>query len=62
MFTMHVDPGYKFIEIFRLGIQYFMWKSKDFNSKVSFELKIDNVNLVFFNGQSLTFTLSIKKD
>ena len=61
-FTLHVDPGYKFIEKFRLGIQYFMWKSEDFISKISSELKIENVNLLFFNGHSFTFRLSIKKD
>ena len=31
-FTMDVDPGYKYIEKYRGGVQWFMMGSKDFVS------------------------------
>ena len=60
-FTMDVDPGYKYIEKFRGGIQWYMMDSKDIISSISFELKNENGKLVSFNGQSITFRFSIKK-
>ena len=60
-FTMDVDPGYKYIERFRGGIQWYMMESKDVNSSICFKLKNENGNLVSFNGQSITFRLSIKE-
>ena len=59
--TMDVDPGYKYIGKFRGGVQWYMMGSTDFISSISFELKIANGNLVSFNGQSITFRLSIKE-
>ena len=59
-FTMDVDPGYKYIEKFRGGIQWYMMDSKDVISNINFKLKNENGNLVSFNGQSVTFRLSIK--
>ena len=38
-FTMDVDLGYKYIEKFRGGIQWYMMESKDFISNISFNLK-----------------------
>ena len=38
-----------------------MIKSKDFVSSISFILKNKNNELVFFNGQSIIFRLSIEK-
>ena len=58
---MEVDPGYKYIKKNRVGVQWFMMELKDFISKVSFELKNEKGNLVSFNGQSITFRLSIKE-
>ena len=58
--TMNVDPGYKYIEKFREGVQWYMMESKDFISSICFKLKNENGNLVSFNGQSLTFRLSIE--
>ena len=58
-FTMDVDPGYKYIEKFRGGVIWYMMESKDIISSVCFKLKNENGNLVSFNGQSLTFRLSI---
>ena len=60
-FTMDVDPGYKYIEKFRGGVQWYMMESKDIISSICFKLKNEKGNLVSFNGQSITFRLSIKK-
>ena len=60
-FTMDVDPGYKYIEKFRGGVQWYMMETKDNISSICFKLKNENGNLVSFNGQSVTFRLSIKK-
>ena len=59
--TMTVDPGYKYVEKFAGGISLYMMESKDFISSVNFKLKNENGNLVSFNGQSVTFRLSIKE-
>ena len=60
-FTMDVDPGYKYIEKFRGGVQWYMMESKDIISSICFKLKNEKGNLVSFNGQSITFRLSIKE-
>ena len=60
-FTMDVDPGYKYIEKFRGGIQWYMMETKDFISSTNLKLKNENGNLVSFKGQSVTFRLSIKE-
>ena len=60
-FTMDVDLGYKYIEKFRGGVEWYMMESKDNISSRCFELKNENKQLVSFNGQSTTFRLSNKK-
>ena len=60
-FTMDVDPGYKYIEKFRGGIQWYMMESKDIISSICFKLKNENDQIVSFNGQSITSRLSIKE-
>ena len=60
-FTMDVDPGYKYIEKFRGGIQWYMMESKDIISSICFKLKNENDQIVSFNSQSITFRLSIKE-
>ena len=60
-FTMDVDPGYRYIEKFRSGITWYMMESKDFVSNINFKLKNEHNKLVSFNGQSITFRLSIKE-
>ena len=60
-FTMDVDPGYKYSEKFRGGVHWYMKEPKDFSSSICFKLKDENGNLVSFNGQSVTFRLSIKE-
>ena len=54
-FTMDVEPGYKFIDRFYSGVQWYMMQSKDIISSICFKLKNENGNLVSFNGQSITF-------
>ena len=58
-FTMDVNPGYKSFEKFCGGVQWYMLQSKDIISSVCFNLKNEN-NQLSFNGQSITFRLSIK--
>ena len=58
---MDGDPGYKYIEKFSGGIQWYMMESKDVISSICFKLRNENNNLVSFNGQSITFRLSIKE-
>ena len=59
--TMTVDPGYKYVEKFSGGISWYMMQSKDIISSICFKLKNENGTLVSFNGQSVTFRLSIKE-
>ena len=58
---MDVDPGWKYIEKFRGGIQWYMMGSEDIISSICFKLKTENNELVSFNGQSITFRLSMKE-
>ena len=59
--TMTVDPGYKYVEKLSGDISWYMMQSKDIISIICFKLKIENNQLVSFNGQSITFPLSIKE-
>ena len=58
---MDVNPRFRYIEKFRGGVQWYMMESKDIISSICFKLKNENGNLVSFNGQSVTFRLSIKE-
>ena len=60
-FTMDVNPGYKYIQKFHGGTQWYMMESKDIISSICFKLKNENGNLVSFNGQNVNFRLSIKE-
>ena len=60
-FSMDVDPGYKYFEKFHGGVQWYMMEPKDIISSICFKLKNANGNLVPFNGQSITFRLTIKE-
>ena len=61
-FTMDVDPGYKYTEKFRGGVEYYMVESKDIISSICFKIKKnENNQLVSFKGQSITFRLSINQ-
>ena len=59
---MDVESGYKYIEKFCGGVQWYMLQSKDFISNISFNLKKENNQLVSFNGQSITLRLSMKEN
>ena len=54
-FTMDVSPGYKYIEKFRGGVQWYMVESKYIISSIRLKLINENNQLVSFNGQSITF-------
>ena len=56
-FFKDVDPGYKYIEKFRGGVQWYMMEKKDVLSSICFKLKNENNQKVSFNGQSITFRL-----
>ena len=58
---MDVSPGYKYIDRFRGGVQWYLMESKDVISSISSKLKNENNELVSFNGQSISFRLSIKE-
>ena len=59
--TMTVDPGYKYVGKFSGGITWYMMQSKDIISRICLKLKSENNELVSFNGQSISFRLSIKE-
>ena len=52
-FTTDVSPGYKYVERFRGGIQWYMMQSKDIISNIRLKLKNENIELVSFNSQSI---------
>ena len=60
-FSLDISPGYKFVEKFRGGVQWYMLEPKDIISSKCFKLKNENGELVSFNGESVTFRLSIKE-
>ena len=60
-FTMQVSPGYKFINRFEGGVQWYMMEPKDVISSLCFKLKNKDNELVSFNGQSISFRLSVKE-
>ena len=59
--TMTVDSGYKYVDFFDGGVRWYMMNKKDSISSICFELKNGNNELVSFNGQSITFRLSIRE-
>ena len=59
--TMTVDSGYKHLEKFSGGISWYMMQSKDISSSICFKIKKENNQLVSFNGQNITFHLSVKE-
>ena len=59
--TKDVDRGYKYIEEFRGGVQWYMMECKDIFSSICFKLKNEINQIVSFNGQRITFRLSVKE-
>ena len=60
-FSISASPGYKCICRFEGGVEWYMMESKDIISSISFKLKKEDGDLASFNGQSLSFRLSIKE-
>ena len=60
-FVLDVSPGYRYIKKFRGGVQWYMMESKDIISSICFKIKNENNQIVSFNGQSISFRLSIKE-
>ena len=60
-FTTDVDLGYKYIEKFRGGVEWYTMESKKIISSLCFKIKNETSQLVSFNGQSITFRISIKE-
>ena len=59
---MDIDPGFRYIEEFRGGIQWYLMESIDFVSIFGFKLKNKNGSFIaFFNGQSISLRLLEKK-
>ena len=58
---MTIDQRYKYVKKFQRGNIWYMMESKDFVSKIRFEFKNEIGNLISFNGQNITFKLSIKE-
>ena len=50
IFTMDVNAGFKYIENFRGGVQWYMIDTKVFISSINFKLKNENNKLDPFNG------------
>ena len=59
-FNMTVSHGYKYVQNLRGGLQGYMMNTNDFISSINFKLETENNET--FNGQSITFRLSIKED
>ena len=55
---MDVGSGYKYIEKFRGGIQWYMKERNDIISSICFKLRIEKNQLVPFNGQIKNFRSS----
>ena len=58
---MTVNPGYNYVESFAGGITWYMMETKDVISSFSFELKNEINELISYNGQSVSFRLSINE-
>ena len=58
---MTVNPGYNYVESFAGGITWYMMETKDVFSSFSFELKNEINELISYNGQSVSFRLSINE-
>ena len=57
--TMRVNPGYKYVESFAGGFTWYVMETKDVISSTFFKLKDEKIELVSFNGQSISFRLPI---
>ena len=60
-FTMDVSPVYRYIEKFRSGVQLCLMEGRDIISSTCFKLKNESIQLVSFNGESVTFRVSVQE-
>ena len=67
-FTINVAPGFKYIEWFPGGTQWYMMKTKDFISNINFKLKTETDVLISIksgeyhsDNQSKKFNSILKK-
>ena len=60
-FTMSVSSVYKYVCRFEGCIQWYRMESKGIFSGISFKLKNENNEIVSFNGQSISFRLSMEE-
>ena len=60
-FTMDVDPGYKYIEKFRGGVQWYMMNTKDYISSINFKSKMKTIILYHSTDKVLLFVYLSKK-
>ena len=58
---MTAARGFKYIERFSWGIQWYMLETKDTFSKISSEFKNENGDLVSSNGESISFRFSVEE-
>ena len=61
-FDMNLYPGYKYIEKFLDGVQWYMMESRDIISSIFIDLRNENNQLVSFNSQNISFRLSVKEN
>ena len=59
--SMNINPGFKFVKKIFVGVTWYMMERKDIVSSNCFKSKIEINQLVSFNGQSITFRLSIER-
>ena len=59
--TMDVGLSFSHVEKIRGGAQRCMMESEDFISNINFIFKNEKKNLIYFNSQSIGFSLSTKK-
>ena len=59
--TVDVDPEYKYMLKIRGGVQWYMMESESFISILCFKQNKENIQLESFNGQSISFRISIKE-
>ena len=60
-FTMDVDPGYKYIEKFHGGVQWYMMENKDVISSICFKIKMKIIKQYLLMDKVLLFDYQSRK-
>ena len=58
---MKIDPGLKNMEKVSGCFSRYLMESKDIISSICFNLEKESIQIVSFNGQNLTFLLSVRE-